>query len=98
VVDEASMVDLMMAKLLDALPPTALILLGDKDQPARVCAAFAGSEGRGFDAQAADLQRITGQPVPVSEPSRSWVTPVADPQPSLCRRQYRRVSAAHQRR
>jgi hypothetical protein len=27
VVDEASMVDLMMAKLLDALPPSALILL-----------------------------------------------------------------------
>jgi exodeoxyribonuclease V alpha subunit len=75
VVDEASMVDLaLMAKLLDALPPTArLILLGDKDQ---LCAVEAGAvfaelcEGRGFDAQAAaDLQRITGQPVPVSEPT-----------------------------
>ena len=75
VVDEASMVDLaLMAKLLDALPPTArLILLGDKDQ---LCAVEAGAvfaelcEGRGFDAQAAaDLQRITGQPVPVSEPA-----------------------------
>jgi exodeoxyribonuclease V alpha subunit len=74
VVDEASMVDLaLMAKLLDALPPTArLILLGDKDQ---LCAVEAGAvfaelcEGRGFDVQAAaDLQRITGQPVPVSEP------------------------------
>lgn len=74
VVDEASMVDLaLMGKLLDALPPTArLILLGDKDQ---LCAVEAGAvfaelcEGRGFDAQAAsDLQRITGQPVPVSEP------------------------------
>ncbi|MEK8081839.1 exodeoxyribonuclease V subunit alpha [Pseudomonas sp. XK-1] len=75
VVDEASMVDLaLMAKLLDALPPSArLILLGDKDQ---LCAVEAGAvfaelcEGRGFDAQAArELQRITGQQVPVSEPS-----------------------------
>jgi exodeoxyribonuclease V alpha subunit len=75
VVDEASMVDLaLMAKLLDALPPTArLILLGDKDQ---LCAVEAGAvfaelcEGRGFDAQAAnELQRITGQQVPVSQPS-----------------------------
>jgi len=75
VVDEASMVDLaLMAKLLDALPPSArLILLGDKDQ---LCAVEAGAvfaelcEGRGFDAQAAgDLQRITGQQVPVSQPS-----------------------------
>jgi exodeoxyribonuclease V alpha subunit len=75
VVDEASMVDLaLMAKLLDALPPSArLILLGDKDQ---LCAVEAGAvfaelcEGRGFDAQAAsELQRITGQQVPVNEPS-----------------------------
>jgi exodeoxyribonuclease V alpha subunit len=75
VVDEASMVDLaLMAKLVDALPPNArLILLGDKDQ---LCAVEAGAvfaelcEGRGFDAQAAsDLQRITGQQVPVAQPS-----------------------------
>lgn len=75
VVDEASMVDLaLMAKLLDALPPTArLILLGDKDQ---LCAVEAGAvfaelcDGRGFDAQAAnELQRITGQQVPVSQPN-----------------------------
>jgi exodeoxyribonuclease V alpha subunit len=75
VVDEASMVDLaLMAKLLDALPPSArLILLGDKDQ---LCAVEAGAvfaelcEGRGFDTQAAgELQRITGQLVPVSQPS-----------------------------
>jgi len=75
VVDEASMVDLaLMAKLLDALPPSArLILLGDKDQ---LCAVEAGAvfaelcEGRGFDAQAAsELQRITGQQVQVSQPS-----------------------------
>jgi exodeoxyribonuclease V alpha subunit len=74
VVDEASMVDLaLMAKLVDALPPHArLILLGDKDQLAAVeaGAVFAElCEGRGFDAQAAtDLQRITGQSVPVEAP------------------------------
>ena len=75
VVDEASMVDLaLMAKLIDALPASArLILLGDKDQ---LCAVEAGAvfaelcEGRGFDAQAAaELQRLTGQQVPVAEPS-----------------------------
>lgn len=75
VVDEASMVDLaLMAKLVDALPPHArLILLGDKDQ---LCAVEAGAvfaelcEGRGFDAQAAaDLQRITGQQVPLAQPT-----------------------------
>jgi exodeoxyribonuclease V alpha subunit len=76
VVDEASMVDLaLMAKLVDALPPHArLILLGDKDQLAAVeaGAVFAElCEGRGFDAQAVtELQRITGQSVPV-EPPRS---------------------------
>lgn len=75
VVDEASMVDLaLMAKLVDALPPSArLILLGDKDQLAAVeaGAVFAElCEGRGFDARAAaDLQRITGQQVPVRAPT-----------------------------
>ncbi len=74
VVDEASMVDLaLMAKLVDALPPHArLILLGDKDQLAAVeaGAVFAElCEGRGFDAQAvADLRRITGQAVAVEAP------------------------------
>ncbi len=74
VVDEASMVDLaLMAKLLAALPPNArLILLGDKDQLAAVeaGAVFAElCEGRGLDAvAAADLTRITGQPVPVEHP------------------------------
>jgi exodeoxyribonuclease V alpha subunit len=74
VVDEASMVDLaLMAKLLDALPPNArLILLGDKDQLAAVeaGAVFAElCEGRGLDATAAaDLTRITGQQVPVENP------------------------------
>ncbi len=75
VVDEASMVDLaMMAKLLDALPASGrLILLGDKDQ---LCAVEAGAvfaelcDGRGFDANAAaDLQRVTGQSVPVEAPT-----------------------------
>ncbi|MBX9754749.1 MAG: exodeoxyribonuclease V subunit alpha [Pseudomonadaceae bacterium] len=75
VVDEASMVDLaMMAKLLDALPANGrLILLGDKDQ---LCAVEAGAvfaelcDGRGFDAAAAaELQRLTGQAVPVESPT-----------------------------
>ncbi len=74
VVDETSMVDLaLMAKLVAALPPQArLILLGDKDQLAAVeaGAVFAElCEGRGFDAAAAvELQRITGQSVPVEAP------------------------------
>lgn len=75
VVDEASMVDLaMIAKLLDALPANGrLILLGDKDQ---LCAVEAGAvfaelcDGRGFNASAAaDLQRLTGQSVPVETPT-----------------------------
>ncbi len=75
VVDEASMVDLaLMAKLLDALPPNArLILLGDKDQ---LCAVEAGAvfaelcEGRGLDTQAAaEIERLTGQPVPPGTPT-----------------------------
>jgi exodeoxyribonuclease V alpha subunit len=75
VVDEASMVDLaMMAKLLDALPANGrLILLGDKDQ---LCAVEAGAvfaelcDGRGFDANAAaELQRLTGQSVPIEAPT-----------------------------
>ncbi|MES2819209.1 MAG: exodeoxyribonuclease V subunit alpha [Pseudomonadota bacterium] len=74
VVDEASMVDLaLMAKLLGALAPGArLILLGDKDQLAAVEAGAVFAElcqGRGFDAQAGrDLQRITGQRVPLEVP------------------------------
>ncbi|WP_120997846.1 exodeoxyribonuclease V subunit alpha [Stutzerimonas urumqiensis] len=75
VVDEASMVDLaLMAKLVAALPPRArLILLGDKDQLAAVeaGAVFAElCEGRGFDdAEAAELERLTGQAVPVEPPT-----------------------------
>lgn len=69
------MVDLaLMAKLVDALPPGArLILLGDKDQLAAVeaGAVFAElCEGRGLDATAAaELERITGQPVPTETPT-----------------------------
>ena len=75
VVDEASMVDLaMMAKLLDALPPGArLILLGDKDQLAAVEAGAVFAElcaGRGFDAaNASVLQQLSGQQVPVETPT-----------------------------
>jgi exodeoxyribonuclease V alpha subunit len=75
VVDEASMVDLaLMAKLVDALPATArLILLGDKDQLSAVeaGAVFAElCEGRGFlPDTAAALQQITGQTVEAQAPS-----------------------------
>ncbi|MEK1939312.1 MAG: exodeoxyribonuclease V subunit alpha [Pseudomonas sp.] len=75
VVDEASMVDLaLMAKLVDALPVNArLILLGDKDQLSAVeaGAVFAElCEGRGFNREtAAALQRLTGQPVEAHMPS-----------------------------
>lgn len=68
VVDEASMVDLpMMARLIDALPPHArLILLGDRDQLASVEAgAVLGDICRfaeyGYSPeQAAELSRLTG--------------------------------------
>ena len=53
-VDEASMVDLvLMSRLVDALPPSArLILLGDRDQLASVEAgAVLGDIGRGVDGE-----------------------------------------------
>ncbi len=53
-VDEASMVDLvLMSRLVDALPPSArLILLGDRDQLASVEAgAVLGDIGRGIDGE-----------------------------------------------
>ena len=77
VVDEASMVDLaLMAKLLQAVPPTArVILLGDKDQLASVeagavlgdicSAATAGNYSKPFRQQ---LETLTGQRLPVSAP------------------------------
>jgi exodeoxyribonuclease V alpha subunit len=75
IVDEASMVDLaLMAKLVDAMPANArLILLGDKDQLSAVeaGAVFAElCEGRGFDAAAVSaLDRVTGQCVPLDAPT-----------------------------
>ena len=75
IVDEASMVHLeMMASLLDALPPTAtLILLGDKDQLASVEAgAVLGDlchdahEGRYDAATVAYAERASGETIPAS--------------------------------
>lgn len=74
IVDEASMVDLaLMAKLVEAMPATArLILLGDKDQLSAVeaGAVFAElCEGRGFDAVTGErLEQATGQRVPIDPP------------------------------
>lgn len=74
VVDEASMVDLaLMTKLVDALPPSArLVLLGDRDQLASVEAgAVLGDvcgDAPGFStAFAARLGAITGSSVPAGE-------------------------------
>jgi exodeoxyribonuclease V alpha subunit len=73
IVDEASMVHLeMMAALLDALPPTArLILLGDKDQLASVEAGAVlgdlcrdAQAGRYSAETARYLQATTGEPLP----------------------------------
>mgnify|MGYP003402140423 FL=1 len=72
VVDEASMIDLeMMACLLEALPPTArLIMLGDKDQLASVDAGAvlgdlcgAAEAGHYSDATTAWLSAVTGETV-----------------------------------
>jgi exodeoxyribonuclease V alpha subunit len=79
IVDEASMVDLaLMAKLVDAVPDSArLVLLGDKDQLASIEAGsilsdmYAGS-ARGFSAARAEsIERTTGiaPPVAASAPS-----------------------------
>lgn len=75
VVDEASMVDLaMMAKLVDALPPHArLILIGDRDQLASVEAgAVLGdlcARPMGFSpTMAARLAEVSGESVPTIEP------------------------------
>ena len=71
IVDEASMVDIsMMARLVDALPPRArLILLGDRDQLASVEAgavlAELGQGGERFsEAMARDLVEVTGMTIP----------------------------------
>ncbi|CAH0174233.1 RecBCD enzyme subunit RecD [Massilia sp. Bi118] len=73
IVDEASMVHLeMMASLLDALPPTAtLILLGDKDQLASVEAGAvlgdlcADAQAGNYDAATVDYVReASGEDIP----------------------------------
>lgn len=75
VVDEVSMVDLaLMAKLLDALPPAArLVLVGDRDQLASVEAGSVlgdlcrGMSSAGFSpAFSAVLVEVLGEPVPVA--------------------------------
>ncbi len=91
VVDEASMIDLaLMAKLLDALPASArLIVLGDKDQLASVEAGAvlhslcAGPDGYG-EAAAAQIRRLTGSDVRADRAA----SPLADAI-VLLRRRYR---------
>ena len=75
VVDEASMIDLpMMSRLIDALPEHGrVIFLGDRDQLASVEAGAVLGDicawvNAGFTpARAAQLGRLTGQPVPAGE-------------------------------
>jgi exodeoxyribonuclease V alpha subunit len=82
VVDEASMVDLaLMAKLVDALPLTArLILIGDKDQLASVQAGavladLCSRENRYSPAFTARLAAVTGMNIPTAKDTRP---PLAD--------------------
>jgi exodeoxyribonuclease V alpha subunit len=79
IVDEVSMVDLaLMAKLMDALPESArLVLIGDRDQLASVEAGSVLGEicGRGRGPKfgpefGALIRRVTGQAVPLSTESR----------------------------
>jgi exodeoxyribonuclease V alpha subunit len=83
-VDEASMVDLaLMAKLLQAIPPSArVILLGDKDQLSSVEAGAilgdicSASGGRVFSAEFSQhFRSLTGQTLPVGLKAAS---PLAD--------------------
>lgn len=88
VVDEASMVDLpMMAKLLDALPHNAqLILLGDQHQLSSVEAGGvlgdicnAGLQQQAYSAaHNAYLQRVTGQTLPADMHSAAEQAGMAD--------------------
>lgn len=96
VVDEASMVDLsMMARLLDAMPPHAkLILLGDKDQLSSVEAGavlgdICAFSKQGYSAEhAQQLSRLTGYQLAGGNDSGVLVSAIAD---SLCmlRKSYR---------
>jgi len=83
-VDEASMVDLaLMAKLFQAIPPSArVILLGDKDQLASVEAGAilgdicSAGGGDGFSAEFSQhFQNLTGMSLPVAAKGRA---PLAD--------------------
>jgi exodeoxyribonuclease V alpha subunit len=95
VVDEASMIDLpMMARLLDALPPDAqLILLGDRDQLASVEAGsvlgdicrWPGEVGYS-EAMSAQLSMLCG--IRVHELQQRYSTPLAD-SVALLRKSYR---------
>ncbi|MFM1770067.1 MAG: hypothetical protein RJA22_2596 [Verrucomicrobiota bacterium] len=86
VVDEASMVDLaLMARLFDALPPHArVVLVGDKDQLASVeagavlgdlCSGHRPEYSEGF---AADYWAATGQSVPVAAAGPAPAPPLRD--------------------
>ena len=74
-IDEASMVDLnMMARVIDALPSSArLILLGDKDQLSSVEAGAVFGDLCAFitdgysELRAKELSQVTGYDVPISE-------------------------------
>lgn len=78
VIDEASMVDLaLMAKLVDALPPDArLVLLGDKDQLSSVEAGAVLGDVcgpvPGFSAAFRDrVAALTGEPLPAGDATTS---------------------------
>lgn len=81
VIDEASMVDLnMMARVIEALPPSArLILLGDKDQLSSVEAGAVFGDLCHFiengysESRASELSQLTGYVVP-SIPSVASIT------------------------
>jgi exodeoxyribonuclease V alpha subunit len=86
IVDEASMIHLeMMAALLQALPPTArLVLLGDKDQLASVEAGAVlgdlcrdASQGHYTAETAAYVERVMAQALPAEYRARGAALPLA---------------------
>ena len=101
IVDEASMVHLeMMSALLQALPPTArLVLLGDKDQLASVEAGAVlgdlcrgAQEGGYLPDTAAYAQRVTGQTIPAAFTTTQAAMPLA--QHTVMLRESRRFQGA----
>lgn len=82
VVDEASMVDLnMMARILEALPASArLILLGDKDQLSSVEAGAVFGDlchfiSNGYSqSRAEELSRLTGYRIPIADQPATTIT------------------------